>query len=318
MFTILSQWPRVHILKANKHMSIITDGLKCRHAYTHKFVNPFASDFLPEATCENPFWYICPRSCGLMQENLSLSAIWDCLKRPQVHEKHAFLNPVMLEVSKLWANNHNNQTCINLTLQFHMLHVWNMYQHPKNQPVSSSVGIPAPWSILVPLAPCFATAWTTTGAPESIAAGTRRRRHGDHTSVQQWCLERWAVNGILHILGYFLVGENWISWLTDFVADAIIYTVWDNDPSLYSWPRESGLDHKIDWITAMKPLALVGHIECLGTFSKWVICRDERMTVQIDAYCQCWIHRVHRDYWDISHLSLFHREQISSHARGRH
>ena len=35
-----------------------------------------------------------------MQENLSLSAIWDCLKRPQVHEKHAFLNPVMLEVSK--------------------------------------------------------------------------------------------------------------------------------------------------------------------------------------------------------------------------
>jgi hypothetical protein len=67
-------------------------------AYT-QFASQFASDFLPEATCENPFWYICPRSCGLVQENLWLSAIWDCLKRPQVHEKHEFLNPVILEVS---------------------------------------------------------------------------------------------------------------------------------------------------------------------------------------------------------------------------
>ena len=36
-------------------------------------------------------------------------------------------------------------------------------------------------------------AWTTTRAPESIAAGTRRRRHGDHTSAA-WCLEWWAVS----------------------------------------------------------------------------------------------------------------------------
>lgn len=295
MFTILSQWPRVHILKANKHMSIITDGLKCRQ--------------LTHTICESICQWLPTRS------NLWKSFL---VHLPQELRTYAGTSVVICHLGLSQKATGPRETCIlkpcdvggfknfeptttitrpgiNLTLQFHMLHVWNMYQQPKKSAsiqfcrYTSTMEHPGATGAM------FRHAWTTTGAPESIAAGTRRRRHGDHTSVQQWCLERWAVNGILHILGYFLVGENWISWLTDFVADAIIYTVWDNDPSLYSWPRESGLDHKIDWITAMKPLALVGHIECLGTFSKWVICRDERMTVQIDAYCQCWIHRVHRD-----------------------
>ena len=66
------------------------------------------------------------------------------------------------------------------------------------------------------------------------------------------------------------------------------------------------LGNGICWITAKKKtLALVGHhIEYLDMSSKWVICADERITVQIDAYSYCqgcstsftqvknhWVHR---------------------------